>query len=302
MGKIKFGACEYCFPIWGSLAMEMAKNAGFEGIEITDGGGYLQPHPLNNGYVEYERLGLDLRREDSFPFTDPYIQQDYREAADRWGIQIMGIKLHLLEHQGFIKAPKDTLAGKECLETIDKGIAAAKAMGIPTVTLSARGLFGTFQQEYAYEKIQYAARVGEESGIQILVATDLAAHKQIARIDGLGGSVKLDFHTIDPEICNIGNPEEMIREMGRDRIGQIRVKDLAADREGFLTKETSANTLLGQGDSLLSSCSEAIAEIGYQGWILSDTAYYSGHINPTGGDYEGLMARDVETLKQLFHQ
>ena len=41
MGKIKFAASEYCFPIWGSLAMEMAKEAGFDGMEITDGGGYL---------------------------------------------------------------------------------------------------------------------------------------------------------------------------------------------------------------------------------------------------------------------
>ena len=100
MGKIKFAASEYCFPIWGSLAMEMAKEAGFDGMEITDGGGYLQPHPLNNRYVEYERLGLDLRREDSFPMTDEYVQNDYMEAAAKCGIELIGLKLHLLETGG----------------------------------------------------------------------------------------------------------------------------------------------------------------------------------------------------------
>ncbi len=300
MGKIKFAASEYCFPIWGSLAMEMAKEAGFDGMEITDGGGYLQPHPLNNRYVEYERLGLDLRREDSFPMTDEYVQNDYMEAAAKCGIELIGLKLHLLETQGFIKAPKETLAGRECIETIDKAIAAAKAMHIPVVTLSARGLFGVFQHEYAYEKLLYAAEAGEENGIKIYVTTEIAAEKQIARIDSLGRKVKLDFNTIDPELCDVGNPEEMIRKIGRDRVGQFRVKDLTADSEGFLTEETAGNALLGRGDSKFKACAEAIKEIGFEGWVLSDTAYYSSDLNPVGGDYETLLAKDVETLQHVF--
>ena len=39
MSSYQFSASEYCFPIWGRLAMEMAKDAGFTGIQITDGGG-----------------------------------------------------------------------------------------------------------------------------------------------------------------------------------------------------------------------------------------------------------------------
>lgn len=301
MGKIKFATSEYCFPIWGSLAMKMAKEAGFGGMEITDGGGYLQPHPLNNGYVEYERLGLDLRREDSFPLTDEYVQNDYMEAAEKYNIDLTGLKLHLLETQGFIKAPRETPAGRECLETIDKGIAAAKAMHIPAVTLSARGLFGVFQQEYAYEKLVYAAEAGAENGIKVYVSTDIAAEKQIAAMDSLGRRVKLDFHTIDPEICDTGNPSAMIRKIGRVRIGQFRIKDLTADREGFLTKETAGNALLGLGDSQFKECTEAIKEIGFEGWILSDTAYYSSDLNPVGGDYETLLAKDFETLKTVFY-
>lgn len=300
MENLNFGTSEYCFPIWGSLAMELAKDAGFDGMEITDGGGYLQPHPQNNGYVEYERLGLDLRRDDSFPLTDKYVQNDYMEAAEKCGIQLIGLKLHLLENQGFIKAPKDTLAGKECLETIDKGIAAAKAMNIPVVTLSARGLFGVFQHEYAYEKLVYAAEAGVDNGIAVYVATDISADKQIASIDSLGRKLKLDFNTIDPELCNIGNPVEMIRKIGKDRVGQFRVKDLTADREGFLTKETAGNALLGEGDSKFRECAEAIKEIGFEGWVLSDTAYYSSDLNPARGDYEALLAKDVETLKHIF--
>ena len=151
--------------------------------------------------------------------TDEYVQNDYMEAAAKCGIELIGLKLHLLETQGFIKAPKETLAGRECIETIDKAIAAAKAMHIPVVTLSARGLFGVFQHEYAYEKLLYAAEAGEENGIKIYVTTEIAAEKQIARIDSLGRKVKLDFNTIDPELCDVGNPEEMIRK-NRQRSGR----------------------------------------------------------------------------------
>ena len=78
---------------------------------ITDGGGYLQPHPLNPGFVEYERFGLDLRRKDSFPLTDRTVQTYYLEAAEACQIQLTGIYLYLLGHQGFIKFADRTPQG-----------------------------------------------------------------------------------------------------------------------------------------------------------------------------------------------
>lgn len=300
MKRYKFAACEYSFPIWGSLAMEMASEAGFEGIEITDGGGYLQPHPLNNGYVEYERLGLDLRRQDSFPLTDPFVQEDYLEAAAKYKLQITGIKLHLLENQGFIKESKRTPQGKEGFETIKNGILAASQMKIPAVIISARGLFGLFQQGYAYEKLLYAAETGAEYGVAIFVALDTPAEKQIGIVDSLDRGIKLDFHTIAPELCAAGNPAEMITRLGKERIGQFRVKDLLADSEGFLTSETAGHALLGQGDSKFGACAQAIKDSGYTGWIVADTAYYSEAVNSVCGDYITAAAKDAATLKRIF--
>ena len=74
MMQYKFGACEYNFPMWGSLALEMAHEAGYDGIEITDGGGYLQPHPMNKGlFVECERFTPGLMRSVTYapPSTQP---------------------------------------------------------------------------------------------------------------------------------------------------------------------------------------------------------------------------------------
>ena len=119
MGNVKFGACEYNFPVWGSLALEMAHEAGFDGIEITDGGGYLQPHPMNKGlFVEYERLALNLVRLDGFPLTDRIIQEDYLEAQAKTGMWITGIYLYFLNSQGFVNCDNKTLQGQDALKTI----------------------------------------------------------------------------------------------------------------------------------------------------------------------------------------
>ena len=43
-----------------------------------------------------------------------------------------------------------------------------------------------------------------------------------------------------------GDAAGMIRRLGKERIYQLRVKDMAADDEGFVTREGSRNALLGQ--------------------------------------------------------
>ncbi len=301
MNHIQFGACEFCFPVWGALAIEMAHDAGFQGMQITDGGGYLQPHPLNNGFVEYERFGLDLRRKDSFPLTDEWVQNDYLEAAAKFGMTLTGIDLYLLDRQGFVKFASGTPQGRQCLETIQNAVHAAAQMNIPSVTIPLRGMFGVGQHAYALQKLQYAAEVGREYGVQILAAADTGLGYRMEIMDALQGAVKLDFNTIDPLVTASGSAAEMIAALGTDRIGRFRFRDLSADSEGFVTRETGRAALLGQGDGGFLSCAEAVKSSGYSGWVLSETAYYSVDLNVGGEDYVSLARQDVQTLKTVFH-
>ena len=300
MKKFKCASCEYCFPVWGSLAVEMAAEAGFDGIEITDGGGYLQPHPDNNGFVEYERLGLDLSRKDNFPLTDPFIQDDYMEAAAKHGIKLMGIYLYLLENQGFIKNSDDSKQGQHCRETIKKAIESAAVMGIPQVTLPVRGLFGVFQHEYAFQKIKYAQTIAEENGVQLLIVSDGAARWQKEIADRTEGKAKLSFNTLDPVVCAAGKAPEMIKELGKEYIRQIRARDLKAGTDGFVTRQGGKNTTLGTGDAGFLQSAEAIKKSGISGWVVSETPYYSGQINKVGGDFCEAASRDVNLLKTVF--
>lgn len=301
MNKWKFGACEYNFPIWGALALEMAHDAGYDGIEITDGGGYLQPHPMNKGYfVEVERLQPNLIRMDNYPLLDPIVQDEYLQARADTGIEITGIYLYFLNCQGFVSSANDSLTGQDALKTIKNAIIAASQMDIPLVTVPTKGMFGVAKNLYALQKLEYAVQVGEEYGVRIANSFDTSLARELEVIEKLHGKLKADFNTIDPAFYAQEPAADMIRALGKNGIEQVKIKDVIADREGFLVKETAGDALLGQGDSDWKACAAAVREIGFEGWILSDTPFNSLTLNQNGNDYVGLAAGDLKTLKAAF--
>lgn len=301
MTKYKFGACEYNFPVWGALAMEMAHEAGYDGIEITDGGGYLQPHPMNKGiFVECERFTPGLIRLDGYPLTDKIIQDEYMNARAKTGIEITGIYLYFLNHQGFVSNDNETIQGKEALKTIKNAVIAASQMGIPLVTIPTKGMFGVAKNLYAFQKLEYAVKVAEEYGIKIANSFDTSIKRELEIMELLSGKLLADFNTADPLVFARENPVDMINELGGKRIAQIKIKDLKKDREGFITQETSEAVSIGSGDTEWKECLEAAEKLGFEGYIISDTPFNSNSLNVLGENYVSLAEKDLETLKKAF--
>lgn len=301
MSKYKFGACEYNFPVWGALAMEMAHEAGYDGIEITDGGGYLQPHPMNKGiFVECERFTPGLVRLDGYPLTDKIIQDEYMNARAKTGIEITGIHLYFLNHQGFVSHDNETIQGKEALETIKNAVMAASQMGIPLVTIPTKGMFGVAKNLYAFQKLEYAVKVAEEYGIKIANSFDTSIKRELEIMELLSGKLLADFNTADPLVFARENPVDMINELGGKRIAQIKIKDLKKDREGFITQETSEAVSIGSGDTEWKECLEVAEKLGFRGYIISDTPFNSSSLNVLGENYISLAEKDLESLKKAF--
>ena len=296
---IRFGVCEFAFPCWGSVAIKMAHEAGFQGMQIADAGGYLQPHPENNGYVEYERYGLDLRRKDSFPLLFREVQEDYLSAAREYSLELTSIYLYTLEHQGFIKYSADTPQGTQCRESLLNGIRAAAQMKIPPVTVAAKGMFGTAQNDYALQSLRYAAQAAEEYGVQLAVLSDLAPENQRKLVDALGERVKLAFDAYAPLVYGTGDPVRQLKESGTQRIDHIRLRDSGPDREGFSSFD-GAVSLLGQGKAPFRETVQAIRDMDYTGWIISDTPYYHPDLRTAGESYASAAAKDVQTLRAAF--
>lgn len=299
MRSIQFGACEFAFPCWGASAIKMAREAGFEGLQIADAGGYLQPNPGNNGYVEYERYGLDLRRKDSFPLLFHEVQADYLEAAEANGLKLISIYLYTLEHQGFIKYSPNTPEGQHCRESLLNGILAASQMGIPTVTVAATGMFGVAQKEYAFAALQYAAKAAEYHGVSLSVRSDLAPKHQAELVDALGERVKLSFDAYAPLVYGTGDPVHLLRKIGTDRIDHVRFRDSTMDREGFASFD-KAIALLGQGKAPFQRTVKALLEMNYAGWVIIDTPYYHPDLRAAGESYSSAAHKDVEALLAAF--
>lgn len=301
MTKYKFGACEYNFPIWGAFAMEMAHEAGYDGIEITDGGGYLQPHPMNKGiFVECERFTPGLIRLDGYPLTDKIVQDEYMNAKAKTGIEITGIYLYFLNHQGFVNHDNETVQGKEALETIKNAVIAASQMDIPLVTIPTKGMFGVAKNLYAFQKLEYAVKIADEYGIKIANSFDTSIKRELEIMEKLNGKLLADFNTSDPIIFARENPVDMVHELGGSRIAQIKIRDLKKDREGFITQETSEVAAIGNGDTDWKACLAAADKAGFEGYVISDTPFNSSSLNVLGENYSSLAKKDLETLKKAF--
>lgn len=278
MSKIKFGVCEFAFPCLGPSAVRMAHEAGFEGIQLADAGGSVK----------------------SYPLTNKWIQEDYLEASEKYGIALQSIHLYTLVRQGFIRCSQKSPEGEIAMESIKQGIIAASQMHIPTVMIEGMRMYGAAQHHHVYEMYKYAVEVAESYGVEIAMETDMTLSKHFEFLDQFDGKLKLCFDTHNPVMYGTGYPPDMIRALGRERISHFHMKESLADEEGFITKETAPIVLLGEGSTYFDQSVQAIKDIAYEGWIISETFYERPRFNCGGEDYVSSARKDVEKLKAAF--
>ena len=278
MGRFQFGVCEFSLPCWGPLALQMAHEAGYTGMQLADAGGSTNAYPLNNKRV----------------------QDSYLEASAKYGIQLQSIHLYTLVRQNFIRYSQSSPEGQECMESIKNGIIAASEMHIPTVMIEGMRMYGAAQHQHVLDMYKYAVKVAGDYGVQIAMETDVTLENHFKFLDQFDGKLKLCFDTHNPVMYGTGYPPDMIRALGKDRIDHFHMKESQPDAEGFVTKETAPIVLLGQGGTFFKESVQAIKDIGYEGWIISETFYNRRNMNENGMDYVSSAKRDVETLKAAF--
>ncbi len=57
---------------------------------------------------------------------------------------------------------------------------------------------------------------------------------------------------------------------------------------------------LGKGSTFFNEAVQAIKDIDYEGWIISETFYNRRNFNENGMDYVSSARQDVDTLKAAF--
>ena len=277
MARFQFAACEWSFPCWGSLAVKMAHEAGFDGLQLGDAGGSMQAYALRNKRV----------------------QEHYLNAGAKYGIVFPQIHLYTLGHQCYYRSRLDSLEGQECLESIRQGVIAASEMGVPSVIIDGMRMNNPAKRRHVFQVAQYAVKVGEEYGIQIGMETDMSLEDHISFLDALDGKLKLCFDAHNPVMYGTGYPPDMIRVLGKDRIDHFHIKESQANADGFLSVETPI-VLMGEGCTFFRESAQAVREIGYSGWIVSENFYFRPNILEQGYDYVSAARRDVESLRAVY--
>ncbi len=277
MSKYKFGVCEFSFPCWGPLALQMAHEAGFTGMQLADAGGSTNSYPLNNKRV----------------------QDSYLDASAKYGIELQSIHLFTLVRQNFIRFSQSSPEGQECMESIKKGIIAASEMRIPTVMIEGMRMYGAAQYKHVFQMYQYAVKTAEDYGVQIAMETDIRLEDHFQFLDRFNGKLKLCFDAHNPVMYGTGYPPDMIRTLGRERFDHFHIKESQANEDGYLSVETPI-VLMGQGCTYFRESAQAVKEIGFEGWIVSENFYFRPNILEQGLDCVSAARRDVESLHAVY--
>lgn len=276
MGRFQFGVCEFSFPCWGPLALQMAHEAGYTGMQLADAGGSTNAYPLNNKRV----------------------QDCYLEASAKYGIRLQSIHLYTLVRQNFIRYSQSSPEGQECMESIKNGIIAASEMHIPTVMIEGMRMYGAAQHQHVLDMYKYAVKVAGDYGVQIAMETDVTLENHFKFLDQFDGKLKLCFDTHNPVMYGTGYPPDMIRALGKDRIDHFHMKESRANEFGVLTRKEELVTVLGEGDSHFAEAVDAIHDIGFQGWIFAETFYFFKGFQ--GRDYVEIGKHTLRNLRRAY--
>ncbi|MDO5548257.1 MAG: sugar phosphate isomerase/epimerase family protein [Eubacteriales bacterium] len=269
----KIGFVEWGFPFPGPYAMKIASELGLEGMELDFG--------------EYEM---------DFPLHNPRIQDAYLECGEKFGIAFPSMALNALNTHG-MSSGRDTLDGKIAIETIRKGIAAAKRMDIPVVQLPSfhdnRGDIRTDEDFYnTCEMLRFACDLAADSKIILAMENVLDAERTKQMIREVGSDrLKVLFDTQNYYL-NHGYSQPQLLEDIAEYVVQIHVKD------GF--NNTISSALLGTGDVSFLETAEVIKRTGCTEWLLLENFYYQQPLSLLTDDTFELVAKDIATLRRIF--
>ncbi|MGN1008106.1 MAG: sugar phosphate isomerase/epimerase family protein [Butyricicoccus sp.] len=271
--SFKIGIVEWAFPFPGPYGLKIAAELGLQGMELDFG--------------EYEN---------GFPLSNPRVQDAYLECGEKFGVEFPSIALNALNTHG-MSSGRGTLDGMIAIETIRKGIAAAKRMNIPVVQLPSfhdnRGDIRSEQDFYnTCEMLRFACDIAADSDIILALENVLDAEKTKQMLREVGCDRLKVMYDTQNYYLNHGYCQSELLEAIADDVVQIHVKD------GF--NQTISSALLGTGDVSFFETAEAIKRTGCTEWLLLENFYNQQPLNLLTDDTFELIAKDICTLRDIF--
>lgn len=246
----KVGVCEWCLPVYGPFAVDFAADCGFEGIQLTD---------LRGPYR-------------GFPMTNKCIQEGYKEASARTGVELASMHLQTLSHTTGQVCAADSPKGQMARLQLAKGIEGCVAMGIHSINVSGGnigGMGGSPIIKEAWDNLVEFLTLGVKScadnGITLAYESCMPIVHLKVLMDAVPGL------TVNYDIDNstfVGTGFEIPLNIP-DRIDHVHIKDTLIDKVTGKRKFV----ITGKGEGKVAEAIKLLNEKGYEGWYYSESKY-----------------------------
>jgi len=232
---IKVSACDWSLGATGPGGLEVAKQVGLNGLEISAG----DPAKI-------------------LPVADPALRQQYKEAIQKTGIVVSSIAMGFLNNNP-LATEADGVAWME--QTIES----AQDIGAKVILVAFFGKGDLLdgkklkpaEVDAVVEKVKAAAPKAAAAGVILGLENTLSAKDNLAILDRIqNDAVRVYYDCGNSTFSGYNVPEE-IKMLG-DRICQIHFKD--------------GGHYLGEGKVDMKAAAAAIKSINYKGWFVLETS------------------------------
>lgn len=254
--KVKIGATDWNLAKeCRPEALALGKKIGFDGVEVS----------------------LGVGDDKMLPLADNALQEQYRDEARQHKIAIAGTCLNIL-HRNYLK--NDKLGQKWVADSIP----ITKALGGHVILLPffGRGALQTHaEMDFVGDFLKEIGPEAKKTGVILGLEDTISAEDNVRICDRAQCSAVKVFYDIGNSTNNGFDVVKEIRWLGKDRICEMHFKDNPH--------------YLGEGKINVPAVVDAVADIGYEGWIHLETDSPSKNV-------ESDMGRNLRYLRQLFQK
>jgi sugar phosphate isomerase/epimerase len=227
-----------------------------------------------------KRLGLDGLQlqmgdpKEGVPLRRPERQKQYLEAARQHSIEFPSICPLFLNQVPLFSEPVTAI-------WLLDSVGVARALGATVIMLPFFGngeLKEPWQIDRTVDVMRQAARHAEREKVTLALENTLSAEDNLRIVERIGSpAVKIWYDVGNSSVRKYDVPAE-IRRLGREQIAMFHIKD--------------GKSLLGEGEINFLAIAAAVRDIGYDGWLILETA--------SPNDLEADTRRNIAYARRVF--
>ena len=235
--RFKIGACDWSLGKRQQLAaLDVAKAIGLDGVQVSFGP---------------EGAEYDLRK--------AAVRRAYADKCDKLGLEIAALAMGILNQRPYASDPEAEKWVVDCVDVMEK-----MNQHIVLLAFFSKGdINGRPEaQKAVIDRLRKVAPRAEKAGVILGIESMLNADDHLRIIDAVGSPAVQVYYDVANMTRAGYNIYKEIRQIGKDRICQIHMKENGA--------------LLGKGKVDFPRVKEALDDIGWSGWLIIEGARVKG--------------------------